>query len=96
MSMANVQRIHPIALGVALGVIEALAIFAATLILVFRGEQGAAFLSKLFPFYEISWRGAFIGLLEGFIDGFIGGLILAWVYNWVMKFVKRKKSSINT
>ncbi len=77
-------KIHPIALGIALGVMEALAIFAATVILFWQGEHGPAFLSKLFPFYSISWKGAFIGLVEGFIDGFIGGVILAWIYNVVI------------
>ncbi len=83
----NLNRIHPIALGVALGVIEGIPIFVATIILILQGESGPAFLSKLFPFYEISWSGAFIGLIEGMIDGFIGGVIMAWVYNFVTKFL---------
>ncbi|CUS80054.1 hypothetical protein JGI7_01346 [Candidatus Kryptonium thompsonii] len=84
----NYQRINPIALGVGLGVIEGLAIFAATIILFLQGDRGSAFLSKLFPFYTISLAGAFIGLIEGFIDGFIGGVILALVYNAILKLRK--------
>lgn len=83
----NYQKVHVVALGVGLGVIESLAIFAGTLILVIQGESGTAFLSKLFPFYEISIFGALIGLIEGFIDGFIGGIILGWVYNAILKFI---------
>lgn len=86
------QKIHPVALGAALGVIEGLAIFAATVILVLQGESGPAFLSKLFPFYVISWPGAFIGLIEGFIDGFIGGVLMAWVYNYAVKMVENKNT----
>ena len=82
--MTNYQKVHPIALGVGLGVIEGLAIFTATIILFLQGDRGSAFLSKLFPFYEISIMGAFIGLVEGFVDGFVGGIILGWVYNWVV------------
>lgn len=82
------QKVNPLALGVGLGVIEGLAIFTATIILVFQGERGSAFLSKLFPFYNISLAGAFIGLIEGFIDGFIGGVILGLVYNAVLKLRK--------
>lgn len=82
-------KIHPLALGAALGVMEGLAIFCATVLLVLQGETGTAFLGKLFPFYSISWPGAIIGLLEGFLDGFIGGLILAWVYNWVASRSKK-------
>ena len=77
------KKISPIGLGYGIAVIEALPIFLVTVILVLQGESGPAFLSKIFPFYEISWAGAFIGLIEGFIDGFIGGVILAWVYNLV-------------
>ena len=84
----NYQRINPIALGVGLGGIEGLAIFAATIILFLQGDRGSAFLSKLFPFYTISLAGAFIGLIEGFIDGFIGGVILALVYNAILKLRK--------
>jgi hypothetical protein len=76
-----ITKIHPVALGVALGIIEGLPIFLGTIILMWQGESGPAFLSKLFPFYEISWTGAFIGLVEGFIDGFVGGVIMAWIYN---------------
>lgn len=84
----SIQKIHPVALGAAMGVIEGLPIFAATVILVLQGESGPAFLSKLFPYYEISWPGAFIGLVEGFIDGFIGGVLMAWVYNSIVKLMK--------
>ncbi len=85
----NYQKVHIVALGIGLGVIEGLAIFVGTVILVLQGESGPAFLSKLFPFYEISIFGAFIGLIEGFIDGFIGGVILGWVYNVVLRLFER-------
>lgn len=87
----NYQKINTFALGVGLGFIEGGAIFIATFILVLQGESGKAFLSKLFPFYEISIFGAFIGFVEGFIDGFIGGVILGWVYNTILKIKFRDK-----
>jgi uncharacterized membrane-anchored protein len=90
------QKVHPIALGIGLGFIEGFAIFLATLILVLQGEGGSAFLSKLFPFYEISFIGAFIGLIEGFIDGFIGGFVFAFVYNFSLRiFAFKGKSKSN-
>jgi hypothetical protein len=79
------RKIHPWYLGVALGLMEGLAIFLATIVLVLQGEHGEAFLSKLFPFYTISVQGAFIGLVEGFIDGFIGGVFLGGVYNLLIR-----------
>ncbi len=86
-------RIQPIPLGFAIGILEAGAIFLATVVLLLQGESGPAFLSKLFPFYEISWPGAFIGLVEGFIDGFVGGVILAWVYNAGLKWFSNEKGN---
>ncbi len=83
------QRIHPVALGVAIGVLEGGVIFAVTVVLVLQGDFGPAFLSRLFPFYDISWRGAFLGLGEGFVDGFVGGLVLAWVYNAAARWLQR-------
>jgi len=71
-----------------LGLMEALLIFAVTIILYLQGDRGEAYLSRFFPFYEISPSGAFIGLIEGYLDGFIGGLILAFGYNMVMKLIK--------
>ncbi len=85
----NYQKVHIVALGFGLGAIEGLAIFVGTIILVLQGESGPAFLSKLFPFYEVSIFGAFVGLVEGFIDGFIGGIILGWVYNNILKWFGR-------
>ncbi len=87
------NKIHPTGLGIALGVIEGVPIFIATIILVLQGESGEAFLSKLFPFYEISWVGAFVGLIEGFIDGFIGGIVMALSYNFVVKIIENNKAS---
>ncbi len=89
----NYQKINTFALGVGLGFIEGGAIFIATFILVLQGESGKAFLSKLFPFYEISIFGAFIGFVEGFIDGFIGGIVLAWIYNLILKKTGRHKDA---
>ncbi|MDQ7066453.1 MAG: hypothetical protein Q9P90_19640 [candidate division KSB1 bacterium] len=83
-------RLNSIALANALGALEGIAISVATAILILQGESGEAFLSHFFPYYDISWRGAFIGLVAGFIDGWIGGLILAWVYNY---FASRRTSS---
>lgn len=81
----NYLKIHPLSIAIALGAIEGLPVFVATILLVLQGESGEAWLSKLFPGYSISWSGAFIGLVEWFIDGAIGGFIFAWVYNSVIR-----------
>lgn len=83
------KNLHPVALGNALALMEALLIFAVTIILYIQGDRGAVYLSRFFPGYEISIPGAFLGLVEGYIDGFIVGLILALGYNMVTRIISK-------
>lgn len=89
MEKQYIKFLYPLGVGNALGLMEALLIFAVTIILYVQGDRGDVYLSRFFPFYEISPAGAFIGLVEGYIDGFIGGLILAFGYNMVMKRLRK-------
>ena len=43
---------------------------------------------SVYPGFEISTKGAFIGLIWGFLDGFIGTYIFAWVWKFIDKRVK--------
>jgi hypothetical protein len=79
------RRIYPITLGAAFGAIEGLSIFTVTVLLILRGESVPVLFTEFLPFYDLSMRGAFIGLAEGLIDGFVGGLVFAWVYNSGMR-----------
>ena len=38
-------------------------------------------LASLYPGYEATWIGSFIGLVWGFICGAVGGAIIAWLHN---------------
>ena len=54
-----------------------------TLLAVYAGMGAhiAQLIVGLYPYYEVTLPGAFIGAAWGFVDGFIGGLIFGWVYN---------------
>jgi len=81
------MKLKPLALGVASGILWGGCIFLTTLLSVYAG-YGTAFLEALpqsiYPGYEISVAGSFIGLGYGLIDGFVCGIVMAWIYN---KFV---------
>lgn len=72
-------------LALSFGILWGLCIFVMTILAIYLNGYGLAFLDvtagALYPYYTISWAGAFVGLVAGFIDGAIGGFIIAWVYN---------------
>ena len=78
------------ALGLALGILAAVAVFAATLISAWIGQGNTVGLLKtLFIFgYDRTILGAFVGAIWGFVYGFIDGALIAWLYNMFAKETK--------
>ena len=81
-------KLDPFALGTALGAVMGLGLFAATAILLLKGGEVVGprlvLLGQYFIGYDVSWRGAFIGLLEGAIGGLFIGISIALLRNWIM------------
>ena len=78
---------HKTALGIALGTVCGLAIFAVTVFHVILRPADAldiGLLAQYFHGYEVSWRGACIGLFWGFVSGFVAGWFMAFVRNLVV------------
>jgi hypothetical protein len=72
-------------LGLAIGILWSVMLFVMTILSIYTG-YAAGFLkmvASIYPWFGISWGGAFVGLVLGFIDGFIGGFVIAWIYNKV-------------
>ena len=88
-------RLHGVSLGVAIGSIAALCLFASTAWLVVRGTAGesvhAALFSNYIPGYSVSIMGGLWGAIELFGLVFLACLLLATVYNKVVKI--RHKTS---
>ena len=88
-------RLHGVSLGVAIGSIAALCLFASTAWLVLRGtaEESvhAALFSNYIPGYSVSIMGGLWGAIELFGLVFLACLLLAAVYNKVVKI--RHKTS---
>jgi hypothetical protein len=76
-------KLNPVKLGLAAGILWAIAIFIMTWISMYTG-WGMFWLSQwmdVYPGFDISIKGAFIGLVYAFVDGFVSLLIFGWLYN---------------
>ena len=77
-------RVNTIIMAVALGLLGGVVLFLSTVILLLRGGHNVgknlSLLSVFFPGYEVSWTGAFIGLLWGIACGALSGTVLYWSY----------------
>ena len=76
--------VHKRALGVAVGMVLGLLIFGVTafhLLLPRPEEANLGLLSQYFYGYQVSWKGAVVGLFWGFVTGFVMGWFVAFVRN---------------
>jgi hypothetical protein len=94
------QPVHKRALGMAVGGVFGLVLFAVTAFHVILQPVGApdlALLSEYFYGYKVTWEGAFIGLFWGFVTGFVMGWFVAFVRNFVIAtkvFTLRAKAEL--
>ena len=83
--LRTVLAINNQVLGVVLGILMGLGIFAATLWLVFKGGPSVgphmALLGQFFPGYSVTYFGSVLGLIYGFIVGYIAGWSIGRLYN---------------
>lgn len=78
-------KLHSTALGIALGLLCGLVVFAATAILLIKGGSHVgptlALLGQYFVGYSVTWPGSLVGLFYGFVFGFIAGWSVAFLRN---------------
>jgi hypothetical protein len=92
--------LHKRALGVALGLVGGLAVFAVTafhLIALGGSPDPIRLLSQYFSGYEVSWPGAFIGFFWGFVSLFVFGWFAAFLRNLVLAtfvFIARTREEL--
>jgi hypothetical protein len=96
-----VGSVHKRALGVAVGTLGGLSIFALTAFhVVFQPADALdiGLLAQYFYRYAVSWPGAFVGLFWGFVTGFVAGWFTAFVRNVVVAvrvFALRGKAELS-
>jgi hypothetical protein len=81
------RPVHKVALGVAVGTVSGLMVFALTVFHVALRPQNAldiGLLSQYLTGYGVSWTGAFVGLFWGVLIGFVAGWFVAFVRNLVI------------
>lgn len=81
----SLAKLDGTALGVALGFLGGIIIFAATIFLIFKGGEeigpNLSLLAQFFPGYEVSISGGFIGFFYGMVTGFAAGWLIAFLRN---------------
>ncbi len=79
--------LNPLAAALTMGSLWAASLFIMTLIANQTGFMGnfLHLFEDIYPWYEVSGKGAFVGLIWGFLDGFIGAYLLVYVYNFFVK-----------
>ncbi len=82
------ERVSAQGWGLALGVLAAVGLFLATVILVVRGGPNPgphlALLGVYFPGYSVTWPGAFIGALYALVAGYVAGRATGAIYNRIV------------
>lgn len=73
------------ALGLAVGTLSGLVVFAATIFLILKGGEvvgpNLALLGQFFFGYTVTVKGAFVGLVYGFVAGFVLGWLIGFLRN---------------
>jgi hypothetical protein len=93
--------LHKLALGLAFGATAGLVMFAVTAFhIIAQPVDGLSIglLSQYFYGYDVTWRGAFVGLWWAFVAGFAAGWFLAFLRNLALAtwlFVIRAKASLS-
>jgi len=94
MLSAAFARYDPIALGVMLAVGVGFGLLLATIALLLRGGDpigpNLSLVGVYFFRYDVTWAGAWIGLIEGAVGGFSFGWVLARILNWVIGVEERR------
>ncbi len=78
-------EIDPVALGIAVGTVSALCLFAMSAILLLKGGQvvgpNLSLLGQYLTGFTVTWTGACIGFIEAGVGGFFLGYCGAWLRN---------------
>ena len=91
--ICSFARLKPVALGLSLGAVSAIVLFLATAVLLLKGPsqpgqgvgQHLARLGNYLKGYDVTWPGAFAGLVWGLVLGFA----LGWIFASLLNFSQR-------
>ncbi len=88
-----VARLKAVVLGMVIGLIAGVGLFAMTAVLIIDGGPDAGIhlqlLGNFFPGYSVTWPGAVIGFFWAFVCGGVIGFAIGRVYNRVVDIRQR-------
>jgi len=80
------NKLQPVALGIAVGVVWAAYVFLAAIFAMFGwGVAMVEMIASFYLGYGASILGAIVGAVWAFVDGLVCGAVIAWIYNMVAK-----------
>jgi hypothetical protein len=91
----DVMELRKRALGLSLGAVWGLSVFAATIWASARGHgEILVSLRSYYIGYSVSYLGAFVGLIYGLVHGFVAGALIAWFYDVFSKALYKTQGSV--
>lgn len=86
------SRIHPLALGLTLGIISGLSVFIMGVLayIVLDGKPIVSMLGTMYVTYNPTLINSILGGIIAFVNAFIAGYIAAWIYNLLIKSLQTK------
>ncbi len=88
------SKIHPVALGLAVGVVSGLSTFFMGLLALafYTGKPLVAMVGTMYVTFNPSLFNSVLGALAVFVNAFIGGYIAVWVYNLLIDYFDNSSS----
>lgn len=80
-------QLNALAAALTVGLLWAVCLFFWTLVATKNGygAETLELVAEWYPAYEVTTKGAFIGLVWAFLDGFVGTYITVWIYNFFVR-----------
>lgn len=81
------NQLNPLAAALSVGILWALCMLICTFLAV-QWQYAVPFMemmTNVYPGYELSAKGAVIGMIYGFLDGFLGTYLVVWLYNFFVR-----------
>ena len=82
------------ALGLSLGVVWGLVMFAWTIVATIFGRgQNLSLFHGYYLGFRVSYLGSLVGFVWGFASGFVVGVLIAWLYSFFCKILYKSEQA---
>ena len=83
------SKLHPLALGISLGIISGVSTFIMGLLayLLLNGKPLVSMVGTMYLTYNPTLMNSLLGGAIVFVNGLIAGYIAAWIYNFLSEYI---------